>query len=550
MVLSVDIWRLLAGVAVFMIGMRFIEQSLQRLAGRPFKLFLKKQTAHKLRAVLGGAAVTALLQSSSVVNLMILAFVGAGVISMQNALAVMLGANLGTTMSSWLIVFLGFRINVDIIALPITAIAGITMVLSAADSRLANWSRFFAGIGFLFIGLGMMKSGMEVMMKIIDLQSYNYLPVIVFFAAGLLITTLIQSSSATVALTLSALFMNAVSFYQATAIVLGSEIGTALKLPIASIKGSAVKKRTAAGNLLFNSTTAIVVFLFLQPVNYFITDILSVTDKLIGLVLFQSLVNIFSILLFFPILNRLGRFLEKQFRQEAADTLFIHKIIPEETDLALDALRRETKNFFQCVIDFCLNSFGQAATMAPREFQFKTPNEKYRYIKYLYGQMHEYYINIQKNAGERTLVEKLERLIAAVRNGMYAAKSIQDARPDIEQLRNSSNDVKYNFYRQTAKNSNWFYQNLVPLLDETTTTGQVSVITQLYRSVSGHYNATLRELYQESITQKVSETEITTMLNFNREIFTSFKSMIFALKDYLLDEKEAAVFEALPGFIH
>jgi phosphate:Na+ symporter len=133
---------------------------------------------------------------------------------------------------------------------------------------------------------------------------------------------------------------------------------------------------------------------------------------------------------------------------------------------------------------------------------------------------------------------------------MYAAKSVQDARPDIEQLRNSSNDVKYNFYRQTAKNSNWFYQNLVPLLDETTTTGQVSVITQLYRSVSGHYNATLRELYQESITQKVSETEITTMLNFNREIFTSFKSMIFALKDYLLDEKEAAVFEALPGFIH
>ena len=104
---------MLAGIALFLLGMRLLEESLQQLTGRAFKLFLKRQTASKPKAILGGAVVTAILQSSSVVNLMVLAFVGANVLQMQNALAVMLGSNLGTTFSSWIIATVGFKLNIE-----------------------------------------------------------------------------------------------------------------------------------------------------------------------------------------------------------------------------------------------------------------------------------------------------------------------------------------------------------------------------------------------------------------------------------------------------
>jgi len=148
-----DIWKLLAGIAIFLLGMKFLEESLQQMAGRPFKLFLKKQTSSKPKAILGGALVTGIMQSSSIVNLMVLAFVGANVIQMQSALAVILGANLGSTFTNWIIATIGFKFNIDSISFPLTGVFGIMMLLSNKESRWHQWSSFLFGFGFLFVGL-------------------------------------------------------------------------------------------------------------------------------------------------------------------------------------------------------------------------------------------------------------------------------------------------------------------------------------------------------------------------------------------------------------
>ncbi|MBU9937438.1 MAG: Na/Pi symporter, partial [Ferruginibacter sp.] len=249
MLFSTDIWKLLAGVAIFLLGMRFLEDSLQQLAGRSFKLFLKKQTASKPKAVLGGALVTGILQSSSVVNLMVLAFVGAHVMPMQNALAVVLGANLGTTLSNWIIATVGFNFNIEYIAYPLAGVFGIGMTLVKKESFLYKWSKFLFGFGFLFIGLNFMKTGMEDTVKQVDLAAFNHYPVIFFLLLGFIITSLIQSSTATMAILLSALHANAIGLFAATAVALGSEAGTSIKLLLASVKGLPDKKRVAYGNL-------------------------------------------------------------------------------------------------------------------------------------------------------------------------------------------------------------------------------------------------------------------------------------------------------------
>src|SRR5690349_3948175 len=143
---SLDIWKMLAGIAIFMLGMNFLEEGLHNLAGRPFKLFLKRQTSNKLKAVIGGAVVTALLQSSSIVNLMVLAFVGAGVIQMRSALALILGANLGSTFCNWIIATVGFEFNIENFALPVAGISGILLILTNKESKWNYWFRLLFGL--------------------------------------------------------------------------------------------------------------------------------------------------------------------------------------------------------------------------------------------------------------------------------------------------------------------------------------------------------------------------------------------------------------------
>jgi phosphate:Na+ symporter len=550
---SIDIWKILAGVAIFLIGVMLMEESLQVLAGRRFKLFLKKQTQNKLKAIGGGAIVTAVLQSSSIVGLMVLAFVGAGIIAMQNALAIILGANLGTTVSNWIVALVGFKVNIENIALPVTGIAGLGYVIFNKTSPLHNWSRFLLGFSFLFVGLGYIRSGIEEIVNQVDLAQYENSPVIVFVLVGFIITTIIQSSSATMALTLSALFTGAISLHAAMAITLGSEVGTTIKLFIASIKGTAVKKRVAMGNFLINIITVSFVLLFLSPVNRLITEIIGIKDNLIALVFFQSFVNIFGIILFYPLLNVLGRFLDNRFRSADDETMFIHKVDVKEPSTALDALEKETNHFIELVCNYALSCFEihdkkQQGTKLNKRYLENNILEKYEYIKFLYGEIHSYYIQMQKTTTNKEDVEMLDRRMSAIRNGIYAAKSFKDALPDKEQLQNSSNEIKFAFYKETRAEVEKFCKAVQELLKEDKQDKAKGLI-DIYRSVTAGYTTTLQHLYKEGTAGHVNETEITTMLNFNREIFTGFKSLVFAAKDHLLDKEQSKFFDDLPGFI-
>src|SRR6187401_862715 len=550
---SIDIWKMLAGVAIFLLGIKFLEESLQELAGRRFKLFLKKHTQNKVKAIGGGAIVTAVLQSSSVVGLMVLAFVGAGIIQMQNALAIILGANLGTTISNWIVALIGFKVNIENIALPITGIAGLGYVIFNKTSALHNWSRFLLGFSFLFVGLGYIRSGIEDMVQEVDLTQYENSPVIVFFLIGFIITTIIQASSATMALTLSALFAGAINLHDSMAITLGSEVGTTIKLFIASIKGTAVKKRVALGNFLINVITVSIILLFLSPINRLITEVIGIKDNLVALVFFQSFVNIFGIILFYPLLNVLGRFLDNRFRSADDETMFIHKVDVKEPSTALDALEKETNHFIEVICNYALSCFEihdkkQQGTKLNKRYLDNNIQEKYEFIKFLYGEIHSYYIQMQKNTTNKDDLEMLDRLMSANRNGMYAVKSFKDALPDKEQLQNSSNEIKFEFYKETRAEVEKLCKAVQELLKENKP-DKTKELSEIFKSVTAGYTTTLQHLYKEGTAGHVNETEITTMLNFNREIFTGFKSLFFAAKDHLLNKEQSKHFDDMPGFI-
>jgi phosphate:Na+ symporter len=549
-----DIWKMLAGIAFFLLAMNMMENTLRHLAGRRFKLFLKKQTDSKVKAIGGAAVVTGLLQSSSIVNLLILSMVGAHILQMENALALILGANVGTTLTGWIFATIGFNFNIEIFILPVAGITGIFMAFIKRESNWFLWTRFLFSFAFLFVALGFIKNGMESYVKQTDLSFFTQYPVIVFLFLGIILTTVIQSSSATIALTLSALYLNAISFYAATAIVLGSEIGTTFKLFLASANGMAGKKRVALGNFIFNVVTVVIVFIFLRYVNRVITDVLQVKNNLIALALFQTLVNLLSVILFFPLLKLLSRFLIKRFPDKEEISLYICKVPPNESEFALEALEKETKHFISLIMTYSLDSFnlmqpGKISNTLHKNFCHKTVTEKYDYIKQLHGELHSFYLKAQNASLNKSETERLDKLISAIRNMMYAAKNIRDVQHDIEQISNSSNDIKYSFYIQSGKKLIQFYEQVEVILYAEKNKNIFNDLNRFYQSITKGYSEALQLLYKEGLNNRVSEIEISTLINFNRQLYTSFKSVLYGLKDYLLTTKDAEYFNSLPGFI-
>src|SRR5690606_24051855 len=193
--------------------------------------------------IVTGTSVTALLQSSTAVSLMVLAFTGAGIMTMQNAIGVILGSNLGTTVTAWIVATVGFQLNIEEFTLPLIGIGGLGLIFFGQSEKYANISKLTVGFGFLFMGLNDMKSSVEVFAYQFDPSILVDQPLIIFALTGVLITAIMQSSSASIAITLTALNASIISFEGAASVVIGSNIGTTITILIGSIGGVQSKKR-------------------------------------------------------------------------------------------------------------------------------------------------------------------------------------------------------------------------------------------------------------------------------------------------------------------
>jgi phosphate:Na+ symporter len=236
---------------------------------------------------------------------------------------VLLGSNLGTTLNTWILSSLGFRFDVDLIALPVIGLAGVFRALLKNRVVIFNVFSCLLGLGFIMMGLELIKTGMGGYLGSVDLSTLNEYSVVVGLLFGILITALIQSSAATLVIVLSALHADIINLYLATAVVLGAEIGTTLKFLFVSYNRESTMKRLALGNFLFNLLNAIVVLALLIPINKLITGILSISDPLYAIAFFQTLVNLLAIILFGPFLTFWESFLMKRFLNEVRVTKYI-----------------------------------------------------------------------------------------------------------------------------------------------------------------------------------------------------------------------------------
>lgn len=535
-----------------------LEIALKQLAGRTFKLFLRKHTEKKISAIFSGTIVTAVLQSSSVVTFMVLSFVGAGAISMRNALAVVLGSNLGTTLGSWVVAMLGFKLDIEKFALPIIAVSGIGLIVFANRKQLYHTSIFFMGFGLLFLGLNYMKESMESLFTDFDFTPYLHLNLLSFVLIGFIITAIIQSSSATMVITLTTLNAGAIPFNFAVAIIIGSELGTSIKTLLGSIGGIAAKRRVALGNIIFNFIITVFAFVLMTPIIALIQTILGIKDPLIGLVLFQTIINLIGIILFFPFLKKFSDFLENRFKnKENTATFYIQNVSPKMPEIALEVLEKEALLFIQRVININMEAFHVTGIDLVYDTKINdlfyknngkqiAYNEKYDNVKHAEGEILSLYTKMNEVEIEKEDFIRLNQLMASVRNAMYSAKGIKDVRHDRKDLSESAIDIKYNHYKFLQSQLHDFYNTINELLISKEKSTYFEELVRQMSQIQKDYEIRMNNIYQLSAQNTLEELDVSTLLNLNREVYSSCKAIIYSLKDYLLDTVHSEDFENIP----
>lgn len=252
-----DFLGLLGAVGLFLYGMKVMSEGLQKAAGDRLRNILGAMTRNRFSGLLTGIVITALIQSSSASTVMVVSFVNAGLMTLAQSMAVIMGANLGTTFTAWIIAIFGFKVNMGAMVLPIIALA--VVLLFMKKSRTRSIGEFLIGFAFLFMGLDMistyvpdLQSNPEMFAVLREYSSMGIASILLFTLVGVIVTMVIQSSAATFAITLIMCSKGWITFDLACALVLGSNIGTTITPLLASLSGNVAAKRAAMGHLLFN----------------------------------------------------------------------------------------------------------------------------------------------------------------------------------------------------------------------------------------------------------------------------------------------------------
>ncbi|MBQ2457074.1 MAG: Na/Pi cotransporter family protein [Bacteroidaceae bacterium] len=265
-----QIFTLLGALGMFLYGMNLMSSGLQKASGNKLRSFLSAMTSNPFKGVLTGLGVTSVIQSSSATTVMVVSFVNAGLLTLAQAISVIMGANIGTTVTAWLVSWLGFKADISILAVPLMAL-GFLFSNSKRNQR-QNIGELIVGFCLLFLGLSFMKESVpdlnetpEVLDFVKTWSSYGFGSVLIFLAFGTVLTLVLQSSSATMAITLIMLSMGWIPFNMACAMVLGENIGTTITANIAASVGNTQAKRAAMSHTIFNVFGVVWALIFFKP---------------------------------------------------------------------------------------------------------------------------------------------------------------------------------------------------------------------------------------------------------------------------------------------
>lgn len=526
---------IVAGVAIFIIGMQFMESGFKFFSGGILEKLILSSTNTSLKSILLGIFSTAILQSSSLIAIIVISFLSAKIISLAGALGVVFGSAVGTTATTWIVSALGVKIDIAAFSLPMVIFGVIFRFYKSKN--LQGLGNILLGLGFVFLGIAYMKDGFEELKSGLDLAQFaidGYLGIIVYAIVGMLITVLIQSSSATMALTVTALVTGQIIYINAMAIAVGANIGTATTAALGAMVSNSNSKRMAVGLFIFKGITAIITLSLLYPIINIVDELslffgINDDDIAMKLAVFHTFFNLLGLVVFAFFIPKLVLFLKKLFVEDKDSYLVKPKFISKSEIIipfaALKATRKETIHLY----DNASEVLSHAIMLHRHRYLGKSNiasivkdstdiieldiDEFYKTrIKSLYSDIIDYsthFINDLKDEKKAYLYD----LRAACKDLAFAIKNTKELQKNIQKYISSNNNFikdEYNYIRESIARTINTINDIKNSVDEIDVLSKLELLKESLKKIDVVSTGRIDLLIREA---KIDKKMATTLLN-------------------------------------
>ncbi len=469
-----------AGVAIFLFGMIALEEGFKTFSGGVLEKILKKSTSNLAKSITFGFISTTLMQSSSLVSVLTISFLGAGLIELVQGIGIIYGANIGTTTGAWLMAGFGLKVKISAYAMPML-VFGVILIFQKSKT-LKGLGYILTGLGFLFLGIAYMKSGFEAFKNTIDLSTFavsGFKGLLIFIGVGILATVVMQSSHATIILVIAALASGQINYENAIALTIGANIGTTITAIIGSLSSNINGKRLAGAHFIFNITTAIIAIILISPIMSLVN---SISDTLgiasdnftLRLAVFDTFFKSMGVVIMIPFTSKLVKFLKqyvnsKRFKKSSSNLQVEHVRYLNDSVLELPAtafavIIKESKHLYDNAFEIIAHGLNvkKANIISTMDID-EVVAEKYKEnmidvnefyqtkIKNIYSEIIEFATKAQFNMPQE-YVKLLYKIKLANRDIVEAIKDTQSLQKNLKKYLVSENETIKKEYNNIRKN--------------------------------------------------------------------------------------------------
>ena len=467
-----DISTILGGIALFLLGMEYMEGGFKTFSGGLLERVLEKSTNNTPKAITTGFLATALVQSSSLISIIVISFLSAELITLTSAVGVIFGSNIGTTATAWLVSVFGLKIKISVYAMPMI-VMGILIPMLLKESSWKGIASILIGLGVIFLGIGYMKEGFETLKEGINLAQYamaGYTGIFVYVLVGAVATVVIQSSSATMAIIITALATGQIDYANALALAIGANVGTTVTAVLGALKSNENGKRLAVAHFIFNITTGVIAIAFIyqltELVDYLAVFVgIGIENYTMKLALFHTIFNIIGVLAVSPFITVLVKYLNTLFVPKGLNkgkAKYLDDAVLELSSTALSTIIMETKHLYENAFDIITHGLNLKKSNLLSSMELDEVVEDLhthksididlfynRWIKDLYGEIIDFTTKAQANMPPE-YIEELYKLKLANRDIVEAVKGTKHLQKNMlkytsgrnEHIKEQYNDIR------------------------------------------------------------------------------------------------------------
>lgn len=558
---SDDAKMIIAGVTIFLIGMVFMEDGFKLFSGGLIERVLKKTTSSLPKAIGTGFIATAIVQSSSLLTIIVISFLSAELITLSGAIGVIFGSNIGTTTTAWIVSAFGVKIKIAQYALPMI-IFGVIFRFNK-DRSYQGLGNILVGLGFVFLGIGYMKDGFDAMNSGIDLASFamdGYLGVLVYVIIGSVITVIIQSSSAAMALVITALATGQIEYFNALELAIGANIGTTITAILGALSSNSNGKRLAVAHLIFNVVTGLFAVIFLYQLASLVTILSNIVgigaeDYAMQLALFHTLFNVLGIIIVSPFTFKLVKYLETLFVEEdyVDKAKYLDDVVVEVPESALAALEKEVIHLYDNATEVLAHaiSLHRGAFLGKDNILevVKKSNSKIdidvsefyeKKIKSLYGDI-LHYATLSQDKMNEDQIRMVYYYKVACRDIVEAIKDVKELQKNVNFYQKGQNEIiknEYNLLREKIAKTLDRIQKIRDKADDLDTLSQIGLLKEEIKELDIIGNGRIDNLIRSnSINSKMA----TSLINDSSFAFDISKRLIEVAVTLWIKDKDIRV---------